>query len=119
MSFGFRSDQTLGLIQSIFRKFPEVKSAWIFGSRALARETKGSDIDLAIDAPKLSYEKFISLRRRLNDSLLQEVDLVHLNTLKNKDLGSEIQKNGRHIYPAPAKRQNRKQKPKKVFRGGR
>ena len=41
-------EEVLKLLRNYFVKHPEIVKVWIYGSRAMGRETPGSDIDLAI-----------------------------------------------------------------------
>jgi len=47
MKFGLNED-SLQLIFSVFRKFPEVEEVIIYGSRAKGNYKEGSDIDLTL-----------------------------------------------------------------------
>ena len=48
-------------LQSVVAQFPEVRAAYLFGSRARGDFQPGSDIDLAIDAPSMTAASFTQL----------------------------------------------------------
>lgn len=83
----------------VLEGFPEIKTACIFGSRSQDRAKSGSDIDLAVSAPQLSFERFLTLRRMLNDALLHQVDVLHLEKVSNPRLKASILQTGQQIYP--------------------
>ncbi|WP_413438446.1 nucleotidyltransferase domain-containing protein [Sulfuriferula sp. GW1] len=47
-------EQDRHTLQATLARFPEVRRAWVFGSRAAGRARRASDIDLAIEAPALT-----------------------------------------------------------------
>ena len=48
-------------LQRVVAKFPEVRTTYLFGSRARGDFRPESDIDLAIDAPSMSASSFAQL----------------------------------------------------------
>jgi predicted nucleotidyltransferase len=48
-------------LQSVVSQFPEVRAAYLFGSRARGDFRPSSDIDLAIDAPAMTAASFTQL----------------------------------------------------------
>ena len=55
MIFGL-PDKTLTDIQQLLSQFPEIESAFIYGSRAKGNFKKGSDVDLVLSGENLSFE---------------------------------------------------------------
>ena len=66
---------------------PDLDAIWLFGSRAMGRERPGSDIDLCIDASRLSHADRLRLMAAIDDLLLpwtvdlalrHELSLIHI-----------------------------------------
>jgi len=77
-------NKILALIRKILRGYPEVRAAYLFGSRAEGYERKTSDIDIAVLIDeKLDTMKAFSLQLELGDMLERKLqrpmDLVVLN----------------------------------------
>ncbi len=69
----------------------------LFGSRAKGTATSRSDIDIAISGLKES--EVYELEERLVDiPTLYKIDLVDMDTCKNKLLMEDIKEYGREIY---------------------
>ena len=49
---------------------PDVEAVWLFGSRAMGRERPGSDIDLCVDAARLSHRDRLRLMAAIDNLLL-------------------------------------------------
>ena len=83
--------QDLHAIQQVFKRFPQIKSVVLFGSRATGNFKKGSDVDLAlkgnIDASILS-----GVQRVLNQeiSLPYFFDVIAYDEIENLDLKNHI-----------------------------
>ena len=45
----------------------DVDAIWLFGSRAMGRERPGSDIDLCVDAARLSHRDRLRLMAAMKD----------------------------------------------------
>jgi len=76
-------------------KFPQVKQVILYGSRANNTYREGSDIDLAIDAPKMTEREFSLLWNAIDDlPIIFSFDIVHLQRLENEELIKAIKKNG-------------------------
>ncbi len=90
--------EVLDQIRHVLREFTEVEKAWIFGSRTQGKARNGSDIDLAISAPQLEFHRYLALRQILNDRLLHQVDVVHLEKIKDRDLRSSVETTRIEIY---------------------
>ncbi|MFO7542753.1 MAG: nucleotidyltransferase domain-containing protein [Thiobacillus sp.] len=71
--------------------FPEIRHAWVFGSRATGKARRASDIDLAIEAPTLSSARWHALQESLEQApLIYSLDVVRLDTLQDPDLKQAI-----------------------------
>ena len=72
-------------------KFPEVRQAWVFGSRATGKARRASDIDLAIEAPDLSPARWHALQEALEQApIIYNLDVVRLDALQDQDLKQAI-----------------------------
>lgn len=89
------------ILQTIIRScmdFPQVKRIILYGSRARGDYKQGSDIDIAIDAPKMTEKEFSRLWNELDDlPIIYTMDIVHLQALKNQPLLDSINREGRVI----------------------
>ena len=55
------SDRITDLLRTELRRFPEVRAAYLYGSRARGDYSPQSDIDIAIDAPGMTRQSFAQL----------------------------------------------------------
>lgn len=98
MSFGL-SEDTVGKINGVFRRFPEVEKVKIYGSRAKGNFKPGSDIDLAMSGTSITSDIRSQIALGLDDLLLPyEIDLSIICDLHNDDLASHIQRVGCLFY---------------------
>ncbi|MFZ4077405.1 MAG: nucleotidyltransferase family protein [Legionellaceae bacterium] len=75
--------------------FKSVDHVILFGSRARYDFHEGSDIDIAIDAPRMSAHEFSQLWNTLDDlPLIFKLDVIHLQALSNPSLLDAIKKEG-------------------------
>lgn len=91
-------------LNSVFSKHEEIKSALIYGSRAMKTYKPGSDIDLTIILNK-GYKPTLSLYSQIADeldklNLIYLVDLSFFEEIQNQDLIDHIQRVGITIYQA-------------------
>jgi len=91
-------DNTVTLINDIFRNYPGIEKAIIYGSRARGDYRNGSDIDLSLIGD-------ISDRERLNISesiydlpIPYMCDLSILKNIKNENLVEHIERVGQVFY---------------------
>ena len=76
----------------------DVDAVWLFGSRAMGRERPGSDIDLCVDAARLTHRDRLRLMAAVDDLLLPwTVDLALRHELP-PDLLSHVQRVGRCLW---------------------
>ena len=90
-------------LKNIFRSFPDVKLAYIFGSRASGEEGPLSDYDFAVYFDLKDKIRMSDIRFQLSDRLSRElktdkIDLVVLNMTQGPELKYNIIKDGRVIY---------------------
>ena len=71
-----------------------VKKAGIFGSYAVGKDKKNSDVDIIIEPPKNMGLKFVRIQFELEDNLKKKVDLITYNSvhplLKKRILDEEV-----------------------------
>jgi uncharacterized protein len=92
--FGFseRDEQT---IRDILRKYPDVKTVYLFGSRAKGTSDPGSDVDLAIMNEDLDRKTIGRIKSEFEESSLPyRVDIVNYPELTHKELKDHIDQIG-------------------------
>ena len=83
----------------IFKKFEEVKTVYLYGSRAKGTHKFGSDIDLAIMNEDVSEKTIRIIKAEIEDSSLPYfVDITNFPTLNHKGLAEHIQNVGIPFY---------------------
>lgn len=88
---------------NIFRSYPEIKLAYLFGSRANGEEGPLSDYDFAVyfdlkDRIRMSDIRFKLLAQLSRELKTDHIDLVILNLTESPELKYNIIKDGRVIY---------------------
>jgi predicted nucleotidyltransferase len=98
MNFGMR-EKDIKTLQDIFSKLPFVCDVKVFSSRALGYARRGSDLDLAIDAPEATPEQWQTLREELEKApLVFDMDLVRLEKNMSDSFSSKIISQGITLY---------------------
>lgn len=99
MDFGLKIYE-IDIIINCISKFPEIKSAVIFGSRAKGNYKLSSDIDIAIFGDKINFDIVSEIHYFFNEesNLLYSVDIIHFDTLDNQALKDHIIRVGKEIY---------------------
>jgi predicted nucleotidyltransferase len=97
---------TLRNIQSVFEGFTEVDEVWLYGSRAMGRERKGSDIDLTLFGKDLN----IKILHRIQDALdglctPYEFDVSIFKDIDAMDVILHINRVGKVFYKRDAVRE--------------
>ena len=84
------------------RKFAaesRITRALIYGSRAKGNYRRGSDIDIALDAPRMTYEDCLRLAATLDDLMLPwRIDLSLLHQIDNPALLEHIARVGKPFW---------------------
>ena len=93
-------DRDIKYINMALSNFVEIDKAIIFGSRAMGNYKKGSDVDIAIVGESIDNKTILSLNDYLNEvyPIPYFFDIVHYNSILNKNLKSHIDKEGKVIY---------------------
>ena len=100
MKFGL-STEIIADFQRVFGRFPEIEQVLIFGSRAKNTFADGSDIDLAVCAPRMPDARFTELWNAIDRlPLVFKVDLLHWDRLDNAALKQTILTSGMRLHPA-------------------
>jgi uncharacterized protein len=98
LRFGL-SQKAMDTLIAAISKHTAIDRAIVYGSRAKGNFREGSDIDLTLDAPKLSKQELSNLWHELDDSNLPyRVDLSRLQDIQNPDLLDHINRVGAVLY---------------------
>jgi predicted nucleotidyltransferase len=93
------SDATVEKIQAVLAGFPQVEKALLYGSRAKGSFKPGSDIDLTLIGPELSFSLLAQIDAALDDLLLPYmIDLSNLASIEDGTLLDHIQLLGVVLY---------------------
>jgi predicted nucleotidyltransferase len=80
---------------------PQLRAVWLFGSRAMGRHQRGSDIDLCLEGQQLCHTDHLMLMAAVDNLLLPwRVDLVLRHHLP-AELESHVQRVGRCLWRKP------------------
>ena len=101
MQYGL-SDNTLNILDSIFRKYPGIKQAILYGSRAKGKYRRGSDIDLTLKTGEdFTFTDLLHIAGDFDDSDTPYfVDVSIYDKLSNPDLKAHIDRVGKVLYEA-------------------
>lgn len=98
MNFGL-SIKTTHIIWEIFRQYPAIEKAIIYGSRAKGTYKNGSDIDLTLIGKDLTSNDLLKISQDLDDSIIPYlVDISLFKNLDHLDLRLHIQRVGMVFY---------------------
>lgn len=93
------TDLQLELIRQVFKQYPAVQAAKIYGSRAKSTFHDRSDIDLVVFGTAIDRFQIAQMLLDLQDSdLPYAVDLQNYQDLKNKALKEHIDRVGVWVY---------------------
>jgi predicted nucleotidyltransferase len=96
MSYGLLPGE-LEIILAVLRKYPNVTEAILFGSRAMGRQKKGSDVDIALKGTDIHI---MQISHGLNSlsPLPYYFDILDYYVLENKQLKDHVDRVGVVIY---------------------
>lgn len=98
MLFGLEP-QVVEQICAVFRRFPEIQTVTIYGSRAMGTYRNGSDLDLTFDGEYLNADIMAQIADQLDDlPMLYSFDLSRRNQISNPQLLDHIQRVGQIFY---------------------
>jgi predicted nucleotidyltransferase len=87
-------------IQQVFQRYPGIRQAILYGSRAKGNFRPGSDIDLTLKGD-LTYQQLLRIETELDDLLLPyKIDLSLYELLDNPALIEHIDRAGKLFYTA-------------------
>jgi len=87
---------------SVLLAEPNIQAVWLFGSRAMGRHQRGSDVDLCLEGPELTHLQRLRLMAAVDDLLLPwQVDLVLRHELP-PELEAHLQRVGQCLWLSPA-----------------
>lgn len=87
-------------INSVFSNYAQIKSVFIYGSRAKGNFKEGSDIDLVIKAPTLKTKDLLKIENEIENLMLAyKIDLSLFHQIENSDLIDHIQRVGIVFFP--------------------
>ena len=90
------SERVTDLLRAEVRRFPEVRAAYLYGSRARGDYKPQSDIDIAIDAPGMTPQNFAQLWSAIDAlPIAFPIDCVWLQALSESPLKAQIERDGR------------------------
>lgn len=101
------ADKTSGLkaeelnnIISILKEEHKIESAYLFGSRAKGNYRQGSDVDIVLKGKLLDHNIINRISYILNEETLMpyRFDIVNFDKIKNRELLSHINRNGKLIF---------------------
>jgi len=88
-------------IEEVLRKFPKIRKAVLYGSRAMGNYSEGSDIDIAIIGSDLEFNDQLDISIALEDlDFPYSFDIIRYDKIKNNDLTAHIDTNGIAIFNA-------------------
>lgn len=90
---------TIKKIQDCIASFSDIKTAVLYGSRAMGTYKNGSDIDLCFLGDSLQQETISKLSFALDDLLLPySFDLCVYNSIENPNLKDHIDRVGMEFF---------------------
>jgi len=94
------SDRTLATLDSIFRKYPGIRQAILYGSRAKGKYRRGSDIDLSLKTGnEFTFTELLRITGDFDDSDMPYfVDVSIYDDLSNSDLKAHIDRVGKVLF---------------------
>ena len=98
MIFGLKI-ATIQAIQDVFKKYPDVEKAILYGSRAKGNYRPGSDIDLTLVGKQLTLTTLQKIENELDDLLLPyKIDLSLQKQIQNNELLDHIERVGKVFF---------------------
>jgi predicted nucleotidyltransferase len=87
-------------LQSVLSEYPQIDRAALFGSRALGRARKGSDIDLVLEGAGVTAGLALDVSGRLNERepIPYRFDVLCGNAIDSPELWDHVARVGVVIY---------------------
>ena len=107
MKFGLK-EETILKITSVFKEFPQIEKAILYGSRAKGNFKEGSDIDLALVGKNLNLSVISKIQTEIDNLLLPySFDISIYHQIENSELINHIDRVGKIFYLNPVKTNNK------------
>ncbi|RMG79140.1 MAG: nucleotidyltransferase domain-containing protein [Bacteroidetes bacterium] len=88
-------------IRAVFSKYPGIKKAILYGSRAKGNYRPASDIDLTLTGENLDLPTLFKIEMELDDLLLPyKIDLSVKHKIESPELLTSIERDGVTFYVA-------------------
>lgn len=101
-------DKDLVRLRNALARFPSVREARVFGSRATGNARRASDLDLAISARDATPQEWADLFEALEQTpIIYELDLVRMDQTVSARLRERIEREGITVYPEEKAPQDR------------
>jgi predicted nucleotidyltransferase len=98
MMYGLKT-QTIQGIQEVFKQYPEVEKAILYGSRAKGNYHPGSDIDLTLIGEQLNLTILQKIENEIDELLLPyKIDLSLHKQIQNAELLEHIKRVGKVFF---------------------
>lgn len=98
MRFGLKPE-VIENINGVFKKYPQLDTVILYGSRARGNYRKGSDIDLTLTGQHLDFHILNKISDDLDDLLTPyKFDISLFNDIDNQDLLNHIEHVGIEFY---------------------
>ena len=93
------SGKELGAITLVFKKFPGIQEAVLFGSRAMGTFKPGSDVDIALKG-RITLQDVAHVKALLEEEspMPYLFDVVDYGTIETPAFKEHIDKHGKSIY---------------------
>lgn len=89
------SERVTDLLRAELHRFPEVRAAYLYGSRARGDYSPQSDIDVAIDAPGMTQQNFAQLWSAIDAlPIAYPLDCIWLQALPESRLKVQVERDG-------------------------
>lgn len=89
-------------LRHVLSQYPQIERALVYGSRAKGNYRSGSDIDLTLDGPTLTFTDLMRIETALDDLMLPwKIDLSLLSQIDNPDLLDHIARVGKVLWQNP------------------
>lgn len=86
-------------LRHVLSRYPQIERALVYGSRAKGNYSSGSDIDLTLDGPTLTFTELMHIETALDDLMLPwKIDLSLLSHIDNPDLLDHIARVGKPLW---------------------
>lgn len=99
MTFGLR-DTDIQYMHDLFRQHPEIDEVWIYGSRARGTHRPGSDVDLALVGPDVTFGIVVHIHFVLEEDSPMPFffDVTHWNTVRDEKFKEKVRLTSQLIY---------------------